>query len=91
MVMLTGEPKGVCSLQYDALMAAIEYELMQGNQVDIPLVGCFEVKDSEKKLSKNLSTGDYNITPPRRYVRFRFNAMFRWRVKNLTDEWTPPY
>lgn len=91
MSMLTGESKGVCSLQYDALMAVMEYELMQGNQVNIPLIGRFQIKETEKRLHKDTCTGDYYIIPPRRYVRFRFNAVFKRRVKNLTDEWTPPY
>lgn len=91
MSMLTGESKGVCSLQYDALMAAIEYELAQGHQVNMPLIGRFQIKETEKRLHKDTFTGDYSIVPPRRYVRFRFNDTFKKRVKNLTDEWTPPY
>ena len=90
MAQLTGERYEVCSAQYDALMAAIDHELRQGNRVRIPYVGSFQIKDAPRKLSRHpYDRGELYITPPRRHIRFRFNCKFTQYIRNLTDEWVP--
>jgi nucleoid DNA-binding protein len=86
---LTGEKPDICNAQYDAMMAAIEHELLQGHRVRVPFVGSFQVKDMPRTLSRHPFDNELYITPPRRYIRFKFNNKFKQRIRNLTDEWVP--
>jgi DNA-binding protein HU-beta len=90
MMALTGESKGACSMHYDAVMAAIEYELIQGNQVAMPGIGKFQLKDKPAQLRKDSATGDYYRVNPRRYVKFTFNQAFKLRIRYAAQKQVTP-
>lgn len=90
MMVLTGETKGACSMHYDAAMAAIEYELIQGNQVAMPGIGKFQLQDKPAQLLKDTATGDYYRVNPRRYVKFTFNQALKLRIRYAAQKKVTP-
>lgn len=83
----TGASETVVSSVFAALRMFLVRELGSGNEVDVPEIGKFFVRELDERDGRNPRTGEPIVIPSRKYPRFKIS---RGLAKVLTQEEQSP-
>ncbi|MBR2235606.1 MAG: HU family DNA-binding protein [Prevotella sp.] len=70
----------------NALIAAMGDNFMEGNGVQLPNFGTFEVKKKMERVMVNPSTGQRMLVPPKLTLAFKPTATTKDRIKKGGDD-----
>lgn len=70
----------------DEFFEIIIEQLVEGNNVKIPGLGLFVIREKNERPGRNLKTGETVMIPPRRVVAFRSSARLRERLREEESE-----